>query len=166
MEHHGLGLLCCLRAWIACYHWQKNEFPCLSRHFAGECRRLPVHQLKLNRSWVMQQDNNPNTEVNQQQNGFNRRKYAFWSGPFGVLTSTRLRCCGMTSRAIHTRHPKNIAELKQFCKEEWLKICLVEVIAANRGSISYQIQGFTYFSHPVLWMFTWCVKIKSWEIVF
>ena len=24
--------------------------------------------------------------------------------------------------AVHTRHPKNIAELKQFCNEEWLKI--------------------------------------------
>jgi hypothetical protein len=41
---------------------------------------------------------NQNTEVHQQQNGFNRRKYAFWSGPVRVLTSTRLRCCGMTSR--------------------------------------------------------------------
>ena len=28
----------------------------------------------------------------------------------------------MTSRAVHTRHPKNTAELKQFCKEEWSKI--------------------------------------------
>ena len=25
-------------------------------------------------------------------------------------------------RAVHTRHPKNIAELKEFCKEEWSKI--------------------------------------------
>ncbi|KAF7644156.1 hypothetical protein LDENG_00226760 [Lucifuga dentata] len=54
-------------------------------------------------------------------------------------------------RAIHTRHPKNMAELKQFCKEEWSKIppqhcaglissywkCLVEVIAAKGGSFSY-----------------------------
>lgn len=28
-------------------------------------------------------------EVNQQQHGFNKRKYAFWSGPVRVLTSTR-----------------------------------------------------------------------------
>ena len=33
-----------------------------------------------------------------------------------------LKCCGMTSRVFHTRHPKNIAELKQFCKDEWSKI--------------------------------------------
>ena len=39
-----------------------------------------------------------NTEANQQRNGFNRRKYTFWNGPVRVLTSTRLRCCGMTSR--------------------------------------------------------------------
>ena len=68
-----------------------------------------------------------------------------------VLTSTRLRSCGMTAREQFTSHPKNIAELKQFCIDEWSKIppercaglirnCrirLVEVIAAKRGSTSY-----------------------------
>jgi hypothetical protein len=56
LEHHGLGLLCCLKAWTACYHRRKNEFPSSSRHFAGDVR-LSVCQLKLNRSWVTQQDN-------------------------------------------------------------------------------------------------------------
>ena len=55
------------------------------------------------------------------------------------------------NRAVHTRYPKNIAELKQFCKEEWSKIPpdrgtglirnyrkhLVEFIAAKGGSASY-----------------------------
>ena len=59
--------------------------------------------------------------------------------------------CKANSRAVHTRQPKNIVELKQFCKEEWSKIppsrctglicncrtCLVEVIAAKGGSTSY-----------------------------
>jgi hypothetical protein len=54
-------------------------------------------------------------------------------------------------REVHTRHPKNNIELKQFCKEKWSKIppdgCaglirnnrkrLVEVIAAKGGSNSY-----------------------------
>jgi hypothetical protein len=54
-------------------------------------------------------------------------------------------------RVVHTGHPKNIAELKQFCKEEWSQIpsdrcaglilnyrkCLVDVIAAKRGSTRY-----------------------------
>ena len=35
----------------------KYEFPSVSRDFAGECKA--VCQLKLNRSWVMQQDNDP-----------------------------------------------------------------------------------------------------------
>ena len=34
-KHHGLLMLCCLRAWTACYHRHKNIFPSLSRHFAG-----------------------------------------------------------------------------------------------------------------------------------
>lgn len=55
-------------------------------------------------------------------------------------------------RSVHTRHPTNMSELKQFCKEKLSKIppkhCagliqsyrmyLIEVIAANRGSTSYQ----------------------------
>lgn len=77
-------------------------------------------------------------------------------------------------RAIHTRHPKNIAELKQFCKGEWSKIppercsgliCnyrerLVEVIAVKGGSTRYEIQGFTYFFHPALTVYTVC-SIKT-----
>jgi hypothetical protein len=57
----------------------------------------------------------------------------------------------MTSGVVHTRHLKKIAELKQFCKDEWSKIppnrCaglirnyrkrLVEVIVAKGGSTSY-----------------------------
>jgi hypothetical protein len=39
-QHHGLGLLCYLRAWTACYHQRKNEFPSLSRHFTGECKAV------------------------------------------------------------------------------------------------------------------------------
>ena len=80
-----------------------------------------------------------------------------------VLTSTRLRCCGMTSRVVHTRHPKNIAELKQFFKEEWSKIppdrcaglirnyrkCLVEVFAV-KGGVNQLVKVFTSFSHNAL----------------
>ena len=61
-------------------------------------------------------------------------------------------------RVVNTRHPKNIAELKQFCKEEWSKIppdrcagliCnyrkrLVEVIAAKGGSTSYYKGSHTF----------------------
>ena len=43
-EHHGLGLLCYLRAWTACYQWQKNEFPSSSRHFAWQCPPIKAQQ--------------------------------------------------------------------------------------------------------------------------
>ena len=56
---------------------------------------------------------------------------------------------------VHTRHPKNIAELKRVCKEELSKIPsdrfaslinnyrkrLVEVIAAKGGSTSERLHG-------------------------
>lgn len=102
-------------------------------------------------------------EVNQQQNGFNGRKYALWSGP--VLNSAWLRCCFMTLRERFTPDiPIKIAEPKKFCTEELSKILpsccagliciyrkyLVEVIAAKLGSTSYYIQRFTYFFHPAL----------------
>ena len=67
----------------------------ISQVYLQENVRLSVLQFHLNRSLGMQQEIDP--EVNQQQDGFNRIKSAFWSGPVRVLTSTRLRCCGMTS---------------------------------------------------------------------
>lgn len=80
-----------------------------------------------------------------------KKKQALWRGQVSVLTSSWLRCFG--KRAIHTRHHKNIAELKAFCKEEWCWIlpvrcahlivyymkCLEEVIAAKRGSTSSRV---------------------------
>ena len=85
-----------------------------------------------------------NKEVNQQQNGFNRRKYALWSGPVSPDFNLIWDDVAWPQRAVHTRHLKNTAELKQFCKEDWSIIppdrcaglirnyrkCLVEVIAA------------------------------------
>jgi hypothetical protein len=136
---------------------QENLFTNWNSTEVGWCNRTTTH----------------NTNVNQQQNGFNRRKYAFWSGPVRVLTSTWVAQSESwpqpewpsqspdhnpiemlwydLKRANHTRHPNNITELKQFCKEDWSKIppdhCagltrnyrkrLVEVIAAKGGSISY-----------------------------
>ena len=69
-----------------------------------------------------------NTEVNQQQNGFNRSHSEHT--PFGVAQSESWpqpdwdAVAWPRERVVHTRHPKNIAELKQFFKEEWSKIPL------------------------------------------
>jgi hypothetical protein len=71
--YHGLELLCCLRVWTASYHRWKNELPSLSRHFAGECKA--VRQLKLNRSWVMQQNNDPKHPCKSTTEWLQQKKY-------------------------------------------------------------------------------------------
>ena len=113
---------------------------------------LSVHQLKLNRSWVMQKDNDPKhrskitTELLQQK----KIRLLEWPSQSPDLNPIDMLWHDL-KKAVHTRHLKNIAELKQFCKEEWSKIppdrCaglilnyrkrLVEVIAAKGGSTSY-----------------------------
>ena len=107
--------------------------------------RLFVHQVKHNKSWVMQQDNDPKHRSKSTTEWLQQKKIRLlgWPGqsPDRNPTSTRF----------HTRHPKNIAELKQFCEDEWSKVppdhCaglirnyrkhLVEYIATKGGSTSY-----------------------------
>jgi hypothetical protein len=57
-EHHGSGLLCCLRAWTAAIIDGKINSQ-VYQYILQENLRQSVCQLKLNRSWVMQQENNP-----------------------------------------------------------------------------------------------------------
>lgn len=74
------------------------------------------------------------------------------SGPVRVLNPNPIEMLWHDLKgAIHTRHPKNIAELRQLCTEGWSGIppdrcaglscnCrkrLVEVIAAKGGSTGY-----------------------------
>ena len=114
--------------------------------------RLSVRQLKLNRSWVMQQDNNPKHRSKSTTKWLQQKKIRLleWASQSPDLNPIEMLCHDV-KRAVHTKHPKNIAELKQFCKEEWSKIpsdccaglihnhrkCLVEVIAAKGWSTSY-----------------------------
>ena len=114
--------------------------------------RLSVRQLKLNRSWVMQQDNDPKHRSKSTTEWLQQKKIRLleWPSQSPDLNPIEMLWHDL-KRAVHTRHPKNIAELKQFCKEEWSKIppdrCaglirnyrkrLVEVIAAKGGSTSY-----------------------------
>ena len=50
---------------------------------------------------------------------------------------------------VHAKKPTNIPELRLFCKEDWAKIRLVEVIAAKGGHTSHWKQGYlhTFASH-------------------
>ena len=108
---------------------------------------LSVRQLKLNRSWVMQQDNDPKHRSKSTTELLQQTKICLLEWP---IQSPDLNPIEMLwhdlKRTVHTRHSKNIAELKPFCKEEWSKNppdhCagvirnyrkrLVEVIAARK----------------------------------
>lgn len=78
--HHDLEKLCCLRAWTACYHQLKTEFPSLSGHFGREC--------KASWSWVMQQENNPKRRSESTTECLQQKKICLleWFRP--ALTST------------------------------------------------------------------------------
>jgi hypothetical protein len=114
--------------------------------------RLSVCQLKLNKSLVTQQENDPKHKSKSTTEWLQQNKIRLLECP---SQSPELNPIEMLwqdlKRAVHTRHPNNIAELKQFSEEEWSKIpphccaglirnyrkCLVEVIAAKVGSTSF-----------------------------
>ncbi|KAF7650076.1 hypothetical protein LDENG_00131870 [Lucifuga dentata] len=104
--------------------------------------RPSVRDLKLKRTWVMQQDNDP--------------KHT--SKSTSECQSPDLNPIEMLwhnlKQAVHARKPSNVAELKQFCKEEWAKItpqrcerliasyrkCLIAVVAAKGGTTRFRGQ--------------------------
>ena len=111
--------------------------------------RLSDRQFKLNRSWMMQQDNDSKHRSKSTTESLQQKKIHLleWPSQSPDLNPIKMLWHDL-KRAVHTRHPKNITELKQFCKEECSKIpsaglihnyrkCLVEVIAAKGGPTSY-----------------------------
>uniref|UniRef100_A0A3B4X5Q9 Transposase Tc1-like domain-containing protein n=1 Tax=Seriola lalandi dorsalis TaxID=1841481 RepID=A0A3B4X5Q9_SERLL len=117
--------------------------------------RLSVHQLKLSRKLVMQQDNDPKHQSKSTTDWFQKNKICLleWPSQNPDLKPTEMLWIDL-KRARHMRSPKNMAELKQFYQEERAKIppqqCsvliqsyrkrLVEVIAAKGGVNQLLIQ--------------------------
>lgn len=169
--HHGLRLICCLRAKKDCCHWWKNERKNL---------RPSVCKLKVNRGLVSQRDNDPKYWSKSTTEWLQWKKIRLLGWPSPDLNlSPELNMIEMLFHdlkwAIHPNKIKiKIAELKKFCTEEWSKILanccadliciyrkyLVEVIAAKLGSTSYYIQRVTYFFHPAQWIVYMC-SIKN-----
>ena len=114
--------------------------------------RPSVRELKLKRSWVMQQDNDPKHTSKSTSEWLKNKKFKVleWPSQSPDLNPIEMLWQDL-KQAVHARKPTNVTELKQFCMEEWAKIpprhCerlinnyrkrLVAVIAAKGGVTSY-----------------------------
>uniref|UniRef100_A0A8C4T2A2 Tc1-like transposase DDE domain-containing protein n=1 Tax=Erpetoichthys calabaricus TaxID=27687 RepID=A0A8C4T2A2_ERPCA len=85
--------------------------------------RPSVRQLKLKRSWVLQQDNDPKHTSKSTSEWLkkNKMKTLEWPSQSPDLNPIEMLWHDL-KKAVHARKPSNKAELQQFCKDEWAKI--------------------------------------------
>ncbi len=111
-----------------------------------------VRDLKLNRTWVLQQDNDPKHTSKSTSEWLkkNKMKTLEWPSQSPDLNPIEMLWHDL-KKAVHARKPSNVAELQQFCQDEWAKIppqrcnrliasyrkCLIAVVAAKGGPTSY-----------------------------
>ncbi|KAK1795605.1 hypothetical protein P4O66_001100 [Electrophorus voltai] len=111
-----------------------------------------VRDLKLKRTWVLQQDNDPKHTSKSTSEWLkkNKMKTLEWPSQSPDLNPIEMLWHDL-KKAVHAHKPSNVAELQQFCKDEWAKIppqrCkrlvasyrkrLIAVVAANGGPTSY-----------------------------
>ena len=93
-----------------------------------------------------------NTTASPPLNGLNKMKVLEWPSQSPDLNPIEMLWRDL-KKAVHAQKPSNVAELKQFCKEEWAKIppqrCerliasyhkrLIAVVAAEGGTTRYYI---------------------------
>ena len=141
---------------------------CIPKFLKTFCRRMlgSVHQLNLNWSWVMQQDNDSKHRSKSTTEWLQHKKICLleWPSHSPDLNPIEMLWHEL-KRVVHTRHPKNIAELKPkfsltivqvwstTTENVWLRLLL-----PKEGQPVFKSRGSTYFSHPTLWMFTECVQ--------
>ncbi|KAK3556132.1 hypothetical protein QTP70_005614 [Hemibagrus guttatus] len=114
--------------------------------------RPSVCDLKLKRTWVLQQDNDPKHTSKSTSEWLkkNKMKTLEWPSQSPDLNPIEMLWHDL-KKVVHARKPSNVAELQQFCKDEWAKIppqrCnrfiasygkrLIPVVAAKGGLTSY-----------------------------
>ncbi|KAK3524910.1 hypothetical protein QTP86_011512 [Hemibagrus guttatus] len=117
-----------------------------------ESVRPSVCDLKLKRTWVLQQDNDPKHTSKSTSEWLkkNKMKTLEWPSQSPDLNPIEMLWHDL-KKVVHARKPSNVAELQQFCKDEWAEIppqrCnrliasygkrLIAVVAAKGGPTSY-----------------------------
>ncbi|KAK3565192.1 hypothetical protein QTP86_000998 [Hemibagrus guttatus] len=114
--------------------------------------RPSVCDVKLKQTWVLQQDNDPKHTSKSTSEWLkkNKMKTLEWPSQSPDLNPIEMLWHDL-KKVVHARKPSNVAELQQFCKDEWAKIppqccnrliasygkCLIAVVAAKGGPTSY-----------------------------
>ncbi|KAK3536029.1 hypothetical protein QTP70_025510, partial [Hemibagrus guttatus] len=114
--------------------------------------RPSVCDHKLKRTWVLQQDNDPKHTSKSTSEWLkkNKMKTLEWPSQSPDLNPIEMLWHDL-KKVVHARNPSNVAELQQFCKDEWAKIppqrCnrliasyrkrLIAVVAAKGGPTGY-----------------------------
>ncbi|KAK3568913.1 hypothetical protein QTP86_019559, partial [Hemibagrus guttatus] len=85
--------------------------------------RPSVCDLELKRTWVLQQDNDPKHTSKSTSEWLkkNKMKTLEWPSQSPDLNPIEMLWHDL-KKVVHARKPSNVAELQQFCKDEWAKI--------------------------------------------
>ncbi len=125
--------------------------------------------LKLKRTWVMHQDNEPKQTSKSSSDWLKKNQIKVLGWPIQSLDLNSIEMLWHDLKlSINARKPSNVAELKQFCKEKWAKIppqrCkrliasyhkrLIAVVAAKGGTTSNLTYGAITFSHSARQVWT------------
>ncbi|KAK3533217.1 hypothetical protein QTP70_013621 [Hemibagrus guttatus] len=118
--------------------------------------RPSVCDLKLKRTWVLQQDNDPKHTSKSTSEWLkkNKMKTLEWPSQSPDLNLIEMLWHDL-KKVVHARKSSNVAELQQFCKDEWAKIpphrCnrliasygkrLIAVVAAKGGPTAYSLDS-------------------------
>ncbi|KAK3509683.1 hypothetical protein QTP70_008426 [Hemibagrus guttatus] len=114
--------------------------------------RPSVCDLKLKQTWVLQQENDPKHTSKSTSEWLkkNKMKTLEWPSQSPDLNPIEMLWHDL-KKVVHARKPSSVAELQQFCKDEWAKIppqrCnkliasygkrLIAVVVAKGGPTSY-----------------------------